>query len=339
MPPPCPPPPELLTPRASIKPTEPPMSSPLVSVVVPTYNQPALLLETLETVFAQTLTDYEVVVVNDGSTDDTADRLRRLGERVRVIEQPNSGIGAARNRGIAEARGKYVAMLDHDDLWRPEKLATQVAYFEAHPECSIVSVPWALSDDPSRCMFDLDRARADGGLIANPVARLASGDLFLITSSIMFQRDKAAGLRYAEHRPCFEDHPFQIPLFARGPAAVAGDRILMVYRVHEANTSKQASYWYHGQRIMRALDRAGHFDALRHERADLLRFFARFGRSAVMWQLLGGRRLRAASLYAQEFTHQAREGRLKFLSAFPLLLLLPVPVVRRVWGVPPAAAR
>lgn len=315
------------------------MPSPLVSVVIPTYNQPTLLLQTLDSVTAQTMTDYEIIVVNDGSTDETANLLRRLGNRIRVIEQPNAGIGAARNRGISQARGKYVAMLDHDDLWRPEKLATQVAFFEAHPECSIVSVPWARSDNPTHCTFDLDRTLRDGGIVCDPIARLTAGDLFLITSSIMFQREKAAGLCYAEQRPCFEDHPFQIPLFARGPAAVAGDKILMIYRVHPDNTSKQAAYWYQGQRVMRALDRAGHFGAVGRDRQEILRFIGAFGRSAVLWQLLSGTRLRAAALYATEFAHQARLRRLKFLSALPLLLLLPVPLVRRLCAVPLDAAR
>jgi glycosyltransferase involved in cell wall biosynthesis len=111
---------------------------PLVSVVIPTYNQPQLLLETLQSVFAQTLTDYEIVVVNDGSTDDTLERLRPVADRIRIISQENTGIGGARNRGIAESRGKYVALLDHDDLWMSEKLEEQAGYFEKHPECSIV---------------------------------------------------------------------------------------------------------------------------------------------------------------------------------------------------------
>jgi glycosyltransferase involved in cell wall biosynthesis len=101
---------------------------PSVSVVIPTYRHRDFVLGTLDSVFAQTYTNYEVIVVNDGSPDDTADVLRPLAEagRIRYIEQPNAGQGAARNRGIAEARGEFIALLDDDDLWPPDKLAWQV---------------------------------------------------------------------------------------------------------------------------------------------------------------------------------------------------------------------
>ncbi|QSQ20214.1 glycosyltransferase family 2 protein [Pyxidicoccus parkwayensis] len=97
---------------------------PFFSIVIPTYNRARLLEETLASVFAQEETDYEVLVVDDGSTDDTLETLARYGERVRVFQQRNAGPGAARNLGIREARGEYVVFLDSDDLWFPWTLAT-----------------------------------------------------------------------------------------------------------------------------------------------------------------------------------------------------------------------
>src|SRR5271170_3450676 len=104
------------------------MQSIAVSVVIPTYNHRDFVVEALESVFAQTFTDYEVIVVNDGSPDDTAAVLRPYIEsgRIRYIEQENRGQAGARNRGLAEARGEFVAYLDDDDLWLRDKLAWQV---------------------------------------------------------------------------------------------------------------------------------------------------------------------------------------------------------------------
>ena len=101
---------------------------PTVSVIIPTYKHQDFVLATLHSVFAQTFTDYEVIVINDGSPDDTAALLKPLAEAGRIcyIEQQNQGQSAARNRGIAEAKGEFIALLDDDDLWPPDKLAWQV---------------------------------------------------------------------------------------------------------------------------------------------------------------------------------------------------------------------
>jgi glycosyltransferase involved in cell wall biosynthesis len=106
---------------------------PLVSVVIPTYAHADLVEETLDSVFAQTYRHLEVIVVNDGSPDDTAKVLEPIAAtgRMRYVEQENRGQGAARNRGLADATGRYVAFLDDDDLWPPDKLAWQVARLQA----------------------------------------------------------------------------------------------------------------------------------------------------------------------------------------------------------------
>jgi glycosyltransferase involved in cell wall biosynthesis len=99
---------------------------PEVSVVIPTYNSARYLEPAVDSVLAQTFQDLEVIVVDDGSTDDTAALIRGLGPPVRYLYQPNSGVSAARNRGVAASTGRYVALLDADDTWLPEKLSRQL---------------------------------------------------------------------------------------------------------------------------------------------------------------------------------------------------------------------
>jgi glycosyltransferase involved in cell wall biosynthesis len=102
--------------------------TPTISVVIPAYNHGRCILETLDSVFAQTYTDYEVIVVNDGSPDDTAEVLRPLAEggRIHYFEQPNGGQASARNFGLQQAQGEFIAYLDDDDLWPPDKLEWQI---------------------------------------------------------------------------------------------------------------------------------------------------------------------------------------------------------------------
>lgn len=104
---------------------------PLVSVVIPTYNRVGLLARTIGNMFQQTYANFEVIVVDDGSTDGTQAMLNRdYSGRVRVVAQPNSGPAVARNHGARVARGEIIAFQDSDDLWHPEKLKRQVALLE-----------------------------------------------------------------------------------------------------------------------------------------------------------------------------------------------------------------
>jgi len=112
-------------------------SFPQVSVIVPTYNRAYLLKEALDSVLAQCYRNFELIVVDDGSTDHTSRLLASYGDRITVLFQPNAGVSAARNRGIQAASGDLIALLDSDDYWLPEKLAAQVDFFKATPQALI----------------------------------------------------------------------------------------------------------------------------------------------------------------------------------------------------------
>lgn len=107
------------------------MPADLVSVVIPVYNGARYLEETLNSVLAQSYQPLEVIVVDDGSSDGTSDLLLRFGDRITRITQDNQGQAAARNRGIAAARGEYIAFLDADDLWHANKLTRQIAHLQS----------------------------------------------------------------------------------------------------------------------------------------------------------------------------------------------------------------
>src|SRR5690242_9974943 len=96
---------------------------PTVSVIIPSYNCELYIAETLESILDQTFKDTEIIVVDDGSTDKTQQIVTSYGMPVRLVTQTNAGVCAARNRGIQEAAGQYVCLMDHDDYWLPDKLA------------------------------------------------------------------------------------------------------------------------------------------------------------------------------------------------------------------------
>lgn len=114
------------------------MNYPLVSVIIPNYNYARYLAQAVDSALAQTYPSVEVVVIDDGSRDDSLEVLRGYGERVRWFAQTNAGVAAARNRGIEESRGEYLAFLDSDDVWLPEKLEKQMRRFLSDAELGLV---------------------------------------------------------------------------------------------------------------------------------------------------------------------------------------------------------
>jgi glycosyltransferase involved in cell wall biosynthesis len=118
------------------------MASPLVSVVIPTYNCDRYLAEAIESVLSQRFCEYEIIVIDDGSTDGTAEILRGYGGQIQAVHQANQGVAIARNQGIQLAQGKWVAFLDADDFLLPNELEARMAAVESQPTLGMLHSGW-----------------------------------------------------------------------------------------------------------------------------------------------------------------------------------------------------
>ena len=119
----------------------------MISVVIPLYNKATYISRTLSSAMMQTFRDFEIVVVDDGSTDDSAAVVESLDiSCLRLIKQENAGVSAARNRGIEEAKGEFIAFLDADDVWKPNYLKTQMSLVEKYPQCDVFATNYEFCD-------------------------------------------------------------------------------------------------------------------------------------------------------------------------------------------------
>jgi glycosyltransferase involved in cell wall biosynthesis len=125
---------------------------PRVSITIPTFNCARFIERAIDSALAQTYADYEIVVVDDGSTDDTRQVLARYGDKVRYVHQPNGGLSSARNLALAHASGELIAYLDADDIWYPHRLERQVAFLDARPDCGFVHSDVTIIDEADRVL-------------------------------------------------------------------------------------------------------------------------------------------------------------------------------------------
>jgi hypothetical protein len=132
-----------------------------VSVVIPTYNCADFIARAIDSVLDQTYKDFEVIVVDDGSTDNTADIMSRFEKRVRYLLQENKGVSAARNLAVLHATGELFAYLDADDKWYPQKLELQVRFLDTHPECGLVHSDVSVIDENDQIIHQ--RFNAESG--------------------------------------------------------------------------------------------------------------------------------------------------------------------------------
>ncbi len=218
------------------------MSSVLVSAIIPTYNRVKLVQRAIDSALAQTRPIDEIIVVDDGSTDGTEGILNsRYGDRIRYVRQANAGVSAARNHGLSLARGRYLALLDSDDIWMPEKTRIQANFLDANLEIGMVLCD-VVCFDAAAGVSDIMRRRdvipADGWVLEHVLMNPA-----LVPASAMFRREVYThvggfdtGLRTAE------DIDFHLRVAARWQIGVVEEPLIEAMRGHEGLSAEPRTY-------------------------------------------------------------------------------------------------
>ncbi len=165
----------------------------MISVVITLYNKEKHIRNTLKGVLGQSFQDFEIVVVDDGSTDNSVSEVQRFKDpRIRIISQTNAGVSAARNRGILESKGEFIALLDGDDEWKPDYLATQYALAEKYPECDVFATDYEFrSNDGKISPTIIKRLHFDSedGVLTNYFEIASHSHPPLWTSAIMVSKN------------------------------------------------------------------------------------------------------------------------------------------------------
>ena len=218
-------------------------AAPSISVVIPLFNKAAYVAEAIASVLGQRWPALEVVVVDDGSTDDGAERVRALGDaRVRLVRQPNSGVSAARNHGITLACGDLVAFLDADDRHHPDYLATVAALVASHPDAGVFCTAYSRVDASGRRTDITHPGMALGasGLIADFYDDW-SRSTFACMDSLVVRRGLLAGMAqpFPVGERLGEDQDLWFRLAEATPMAYC-NRPLADYRVDVAGSATQA---------------------------------------------------------------------------------------------------
>jgi len=224
------------------------VESPTVSVIIPAWNQAQYLAESIRSVLAQTYDDYEIIVVDDGSTDETRAVVESFGNRIRYVWQENQGLADARNTGIGEARGEYVALLDSDDAWLPSFLTSMMLLAKANPNAAVLYCGVIYVD---HCGCYLPQSGRTRILPRDELYKTLLRFNFLIPSTIVMKRSvvMSAGLFDVAFRR-LQDWELWIRLMKQGQVFAGLDQSLVRYRVHSESLSNDPAG---GQQAARAL--------------------------------------------------------------------------------------
>lgn len=218
------------------------MKPPLFSVIIPTYNSTLFIERTVESVLNQTCSDFELIIVNDGSNDSTSEILKKLAEkdsRIKVITTPNSGGPVVpTNIGLTTAKGKYIAFLDHDDEWRPRKLEAAREAFLYNPHIGFVASNVEIYNEQDGTT-SVSNAPIQGTKIL--IDDMFAGKYFNTFSMLVVRKDVLDRVGFLDKNlSVFADYDIIIRMISSGIVHVFLPEPFVIYRVHDNNTSSLA---------------------------------------------------------------------------------------------------
>ncbi|ODS34733.1 MAG: glycosyltransferase family 2 [Candidatus Scalindua rubra] len=205
---------------------------PTVSVIIHTYNNEKFIVETVESVLKQTYNDYEIIVVDDGSEDGTRDALLPYMHKIRYHYKENGGIASAKNAGISLSKAEFIAFLDHDDLWIPNKLKIQMEYFNKSPQVGLVYAKYTSFRNNKKL-----RTKPEKGYSGWIFAKLISKS-FIQTSTVMVKRDCLNVVGPFDESFALADEYDMFLRIAKRFQCGFIDKGLTKYRIHDTNASK-----------------------------------------------------------------------------------------------------
>lgn len=289
----------------------------LFSVVIPVYNRKRFLISTLASVQRQTVTDYEIIIIDDGSSDGTRQYLESERKDVRALFTTNQGPGAARNLGAMHARGEYLAFLDSDDLWFPWTLGIFAQLIESHGRPAILSGKLIeFSDDEQLSQ-----------VAQNPLEAVYYPDYFSAASSGFFVGSGMAVLRkenflrtggFTGMRINAEDHDLILRMGVEPGFVQVLQPVTLGWRRHEGSATMNFRPTFEGVRHLMEQERHGAYPGGRRRARERRDIILRHVRPAALECLKRGMAREAWELYWRSFGWQAALGRWKFLSGFPV---------------------
>jgi glycosyltransferase involved in cell wall biosynthesis len=293
---------------------------PIFSIVIPTYNRLDLLKRALSSVWGQRREDYEVIVVDDGSTDGTREWLLTQDKRVRAITQENSGPGAARNIGIREARGDYVALLDSDDLWFPWTLDIFASAIQQHKYPQILSGRYLEFSDEA----ELLHVREEYCRTSWFRDYIASSDHPYVvgSNSCVLFREALATENFLEDRLNGEDHDLILRVGASPGFVQVLAPVTVAWRRHPASETADFARSVSGIQRLLAREKSGAYPGGSKRSQERHHILARHTR-AVSLTCLRKRALKEGwDLYRSTLGWNIDVGHWKYVLAFPVLAIV-----------------
>lgn len=293
--------------------------SPFFSIIIPTYNSSEFIEMTIESVFKQNYQDYEIIVVDDGSTDETINILKKYTSSIEIIMQGNKGPGAARNKGIEIAQGIYVAMLDSDDVWFPWTLELYKKIIDDHNLPSFVVGNFIRFNNPCELInvaFPKFQAREYKDYYSTSHDRLLFG-----TCSVAIKRDVLLSIG---GYTCFNMNAEDIDLWMRLGLSPGFVRIInppvFAYRLKTDSLSWNNEKNYYGLCILINNERLGLYPGERKRQKDRHEILCSHIRAASINFILRDEYLKGWNLYRESFLWNLYIFRLRYLIALPTLL-------------------